>query len=105
MQTILEISSLQFDVDLKLVVKSLEELQQLCNTSNSFTMGKPMSKFGWTFFQVRLKQDLLFGILKNFSDLIKKSKGRKEPEKLQSFMSNFFETRGCKIKLKITEDI
>jgi len=105
MQTILEISSLQFDENLKLIVKSLEELQQLCNTSNSFTIGKPMSKFGWTFFQVRLKQDLLFGILKNFSDVIKKSKGGKEPEKLQSFMSNFFEERGCKIKLKITEDI
>ncbi len=105
MQIVLEISSPQFDEDLKLVVKSLEELQQLCNTSNGYAIWKPMSKFGWTFFQVQLKPDLFFGILKKFSDLIKKSKGRKELEKFQNFMSNFFEARGCKIKLKITEDI
>jgi len=105
METVLEISSPQFDEDLKLVVKSLEELQQLCNTSNGFTVGKPMNRFGWTFFQVQLKPDLFFGILKKFSDMIKKSKGRKEQEKFQNFMSNFFEARGCKIKLKITEDI
>ncbi len=104
MQTVLEISSPQFDEDLKLVVKSLEELQQLCNTSNSFVLGKPMSKFGWTFFQVRLKQDLLFGILKNFSELIKKSKGRKEPEKFQNFMSDFFLSKGCSVKLKLIEE-
>jgi len=103
MKNILEISTKQFDEDLKLIIKSLEELQQLCNISNSFALGKPMSRFGWTFFQVWLKPELFFGIRENFTEMIQKSKGRKEHEKFQNFMSNFFEVRGCKIKLKVTE--
>jgi hypothetical protein len=35
--------------------------------------------------------------------MIKKAKGRKTDEKLTNFMIDFFESRGCKIKLKLVE--
>lgn len=40
---------------------------------------------------------------KKFSDMIDKSKGRKNDEKFTNFMIDFFNSRDCKIKLKLLE--
>jgi hypothetical protein len=104
MKTILEISTIDYDANKPLLIKALDELQNLCKTSDGYAFSSSSSRFGWTFFKIWLKPNLMFAISEEFSDMIKKSKGYKQNEKFTNFITDFFESRGCQIKLKITED-
>ena len=46
----------------------------------------PVSKFGWTFFQMLMKTHLHLAIEEEFYDMIKKSKGSKPEEKLTDLL-------------------
>lgn len=99
----LEVSTAQYENDKKLISSALEELQSLCKATDGFLLGESVSKFGWTFFKILFKPQLLFSIQDKFGDMIERSKGRKPEQKLTQFISDFFESRGCKVRLKATE--
>jgi len=100
MVTILEIASTNYEDDVFQMKKALSHLQTACKVSEGYLLSDPVSKFGWTFFKLLLKSDFHFSIEKNFSDIILKNKGKNE-EKFTNFISDFFQSRGCKIKLKL----
>jgi hypothetical protein len=102
MTTIFEVASTNYGDDILQIKKALSHLQTTCGVSEGYFLSEPISKFGWTFFKLLLKPDFNFSIEKIFSDMIFKYKGKKE-EKFTSFMSDFFESRGCKIKVKQIE--
>jgi len=101
MATIFEISTTN-ENHLINIKKALSHLQTNCEVTDCFFLSKPVSKLGWTFFQLKLKSNFSFNIEKNFSDMIQKYKGKNE-EKFTKFMLDFFEARGAKIKLKLIE--
>ena len=103
MQTFFQISSTQYDDDKILIIKALSHMQTLCEISDGYQLGDPVTRFGWTFVPLWIKPILQSKIEEKFSDMIKKSKGRKNYEKLTNFMIDFFESRDCKIKLKLVE--
>jgi len=98
-----QISSTRYDDDKILIIKALSDIQTLCEISNGYQFGNPVTRFGWTFVPLWIKPSLLTKIEEKFSDMIKKSKGRSLEEKLTNFMIDFFESRDCKIKLKLVE--
>ena len=98
-----QISSTRYDDDKILIIKALSHIQTLCEISNGYQLGNPVTRFGWTFVPLWIKPSLLTKIEEKFSDMIKKSKGRHLEEKLTNFMIDFFESRDCKIKLKLVE--
>src|SRR3989304_2446376 len=89
MKTIFEVSTTQYDEDKIQIIKALSHLQTLCEISDAYHLGKPISRFGWTFFPLLLKPTLLTRLEEKFSDMIKKDKGRKTDEKLTNFMIDF----------------
>ena len=103
MRIIFEVSTTQYDEDKISMIKALSHLQTLCETQDSFQLGTPVSRFGWTFFSLWLKPDLISQIETKFSDMINNSKGKKNNEKFTNFMTDFFNSRECKIKLKLVE--
>ncbi len=103
MRIIFEISTTQYDEDKISIIKALSHLQTLCEISDAFQLGKPVSRFGWTFFSLWLKPNLITQIEEKFSDMINKSRGKKNEEKFTNFMIDFFNSRNCKIKLKLVE--
>ena len=100
---IFQISSTHFDDDKILIIKAMSHIQTLCEISDGYQLGNPVTKFGWTFVPLFIKPSLLTKIEEKFSDMINNSKGRKNDEKLTNFMIDFFESRDCKIKLKLVE--
>lgn len=98
----IEIGSTNYEDDILNIKKALSHLQTTCEVSDSFLLSKPVSKFGWTFFQLLLKPNFTYSIEKKFSDMIQKYRGKNE-EKFIKFMSDFFEARGSKVKLKLIE--
>lgn len=103
MTLIFEVSTIQYDEDKISMIKALSHLETLCETSDAYKIGEPVSRFGWTFFPLWLKPSLITKIEEKFSDMIARSKGRKNDEKFTNFMTDFFNSRECKLKLKLVD--
>ena len=101
MVTIFQISTTEYSNDIPLIKKAMINLESLCEIKNGYNLSKPVSKFGWTFFELALNQGLLHSIEQKFSDMIQKYKEKNPEEKLIHFISDYFESNGCKLKLKI----
>jgi len=82
----------------------MTKMAGICNIATGFKFGDPVSRFGWTFFKIFIDQELYIGIEDEFSDMIKKSKGQKPDEKFMNFLSQYFESRGCDVKVKMVND-
>ena len=102
--TILEIATTNYEIDLGIVSTAMAELQSLCEIKEGFLISKPMERFGWAFFKVLIKIELLSGMELKLGDQIAKSKGKKIEEKFITFMTKFFESKNAKVKVKLVDD-
>lgn len=100
---IFEISSIDFLEDKRLINNALSDMASQFGMQNDFEFGQPTSTFGWTFFKLWLKPNFQMQITEKFDDMIRKSKGSKHDEKFTNFMHDYFQSRGCKIKIKIID--
>ena len=99
-----EISTTKYVEDVKLIQVAMTKMAGICDIATGFKFGDPISRFGWTFFKIFIDQELYIGIEDEFSDMIKKSKGHKPDEKFMNFLSQYFESRGCNVKVKMVND-
>ncbi len=99
-----EISTTNYEEDIKTMQLAMTKMAAVCNISTGFRFGDPTSKFGWTFFQLFMDQELYVGIEDKFADMIRKTKGNKPDEKFINFLGMYFESKGCNVKVKITKD-
>jgi hypothetical protein len=100
---VFEISSIDYLEDKRLINNALSDMASQCNVQNDFEFGSPISRFGWTFFKLWIKPNLQFQINEKFYDMIKRAKGSKPEEKFTNFISDYFQSKGCKIKIKLIE--
>ena len=100
---VFELGTTGYDDDIIQIKKALSHLETHCGLSNSCVFSQPASKFGWTFFQIAMQPALVDIIEQKFGDMLGKYRENKPEEKLVKFMSDFFESRNCKIRLKIIE--
>ena len=101
--TILEIATTKYETDREIVLTAMEEIQTLCSIKEGFLISNPMERFGWAFFKVLIKTELLSGMELKFGDQITKTKGKKIEEKFVTFMTKFFETKNAKVKVKLVD--
>ena len=99
-----EISTTKYKEDIELIQVVMTKMAAICNIASGFKFGDPVSRFGWTFFKMLLDQELYVGIEDEFSDMIKKSKGNKPDEKFINFLDQYFESKGCSVKVKLVKD-
>lgn len=98
-----EISSTNYLDDKLIINNALSDLAAQCGLLNEFDFGPPTSRFGWTFFKVIIKPHFHLLIEQKLGDMIKKSKGSKPEEKFTTFLSDYFQSKGCKVKVKLIE--
>ena len=101
--TILQIATTKYENDREIVSNAMAELQSVCGVTEGFLISDPMERFGWAFFKVLIKTELLSGINLNLGDQIAKTKGKKVEEKFVAFMTKFFETKNAKVKVKLLD--
>jgi hypothetical protein len=101
--TILQIATTNYEPDREVVVNTMDEIQTLCGTHEGFLVSEPMERFGWAFFKVLIKTELLSGIELKLGDQIAKTKGKKVEEKFVTFMTKFFENKNAKVKVKLVD--
>jgi len=96
-----EISTTKYEENIKLLQVVMTKMAAVCNIATGFKFGEPTKRFGWTFFQMLVDQELYVGIEDEFSDMIKKCKGDKPDEKFTNFLNQYLESNGCNVKIKI----
>jgi len=96
-----EISTTKYEENIKLIQVAMTKMAAVCNVAAGFKFGEPTQRFGWTFFQMFVDQELYVGIEDKFSDMIKKCKGSKSDEKLTNFLNQYLESKGCNVKIKM----
>ena len=101
---IFEISTTKYETDKELVTSVMKDLQSSCGVNDGFLLSNPMEKFGWTFFKILFKNELLTGMQEKFSAQIMNTKGKAFQEKITDFVIKFFESKNCKIRMKFVED-
>ena len=97
-----EISTIKYEENIKLLQAVMTKMAAVCNIASGFKFGEPTQRFGWTFFQMLIEQELYVGIEDEFSDTIKKCKGDKPDEKFTNFLNQYLESKGCNVKIKMT---
>ena len=96
-----EISTTKYEENIKLLQVLMTKMAAVCDVADGFKFGEPTQRFGWTFFQMLVDQELYVGIEDKFSDMIKKCKGNKPDEKFTNFLNQYLESKGCNVKIKI----
>lgn len=100
---VFDVSSTDYLEDKRLINNALSDMAAQCGMQNDFEFSNPTSKFGWTFFKLLVKPNLQMEIEARFADMIKRSKGSKHEEKFVNFMSDYFHSKGCKVKIKMVD--
>ena len=96
-----EISTTKYEENIKLLQVLMTKMAAVCDVADGFKFGEPTQRFGWTFFQMLVDQELYVGIEDKFSDMIKKCKGSKPDEKFTNFINQYLESKGCNVKIKM----
>ena len=99
----IQIGTTNYNDDILFLRKAIGKLESECQVTDGYLLGEPMSKFGWTFFDLILKPNLHLSIENEFADLLKKSNVNNPTEKFINFLSKFFESNDCNVKLKLIE--
>ena len=100
MSTTLEISTKNYDDDKLAIKMALSHMETLIGCPNGYALSEPHSKFGWTFFKIAIKAEFQEGIQTKFSDMIEKYQWSKPEEKFTKFMTDYFVSKGCNVKIK-----
>ena len=103
MNTVFEISTKNYGDDLLVIKKTLSHMETLVGSSNGYTLSEPSSKFGWTFFKLSFKPNLQNGIEEKFADMLNKYQLNNQSQKFTKFMTDYFKSKGCNIKIKILD--
>lgn len=78
--------------------QALADLETQCNVKNGYTIEKPFKKFGWTFFNIQISEEMAEIIEK--SGMMKGALGFKIGEQMTNFIGHYLETKGSKVRIK-----
>lgn len=78
--------------------QALADLETQCNVKNGYTVEKPFEKFGWTFFNIQISQEMAEIIEK--SGMMKGALGFKIGEQMTNFIGHHLETKGSNVRIK-----
>lgn len=98
MNPLFQLSTRNYDIEIILVKQALEDLEKECNIQNGYKIEKPFEKFGWTFFNIQINQEMA-GIIEK-SGMMKGALGFKIGEQMTNFIGHYLETKGSNVRIK-----
>ena len=98
MNPLFQLSTRSYEKEIPIVKHALAELEKECNVQNGYTIEKPFEKFGWTFFNIQISEELAKIIEK--SGMMKGALGYKIAEQMTNFVGHYLETKGSTVRIK-----
>jgi len=102
MNVVLEVGTKNYIDDLLSIKKSLSHMESLLGCYNGYVLSEPSTKFGWMFFKLTFKPELQTGIEEKFSNMIEKYPRSDQSQKFVKFMTDYFISKGCNVKIKLS---
>jgi len=99
MNPLFQLSTRNYNKEILLVTKALKDLELECGVQNGFRMDAPFEKFGWTFFNIQISEDLSSYIEK--SGMMEGALGFRIAEQMKNFIGHYLETKGSNVRIKI----
>lgn len=93
-----QLSTRNYDSEIILVRKALDELQDMCCVKDCYVIEEPFVKFGWTFFNIKLDEQMTDVIEK--SGMMEGALGYKIGEQLTNFVGHHLESHGSNVRIK-----
>lgn len=98
MNPLFQLSTRSYEKEISIVEQALAALETECNVKNGYTIEKPFEKFGWTFFNIHISEELANIIEK--SGMMKGALGYKIGEQMTNFVGHYLETKGSTVRIK-----
>ncbi len=98
MQSTFQLSTRNFDKEIILVKKAMEELGDTCKVKNGYHIREPFTKAGWTFFNVKLSSEM-FSIIEK-SGMMDGALGFRIAEQFKNFLGHYLESKGSEVRIK-----
>lgn len=98
MNPLFQLSTRSYEKEIPIVKQALTELETECGVQNGYTIEKPFEKFGWTFFNIQISEELAEIIEK--SGMMKGALGYKIAEQMTNFVGHYLETKGSTVRIK-----
>jgi len=98
MQPIFQLSTRNFDKEIILVKKALEELENTCKVKNGYEITEPFTTAGWTFFNVKLSSEM-FSIIEK-SGMMEGALGFGIAEQIKNFLGHYLESKYSQVRIK-----
>ena len=98
MNPLFQLSTRNYDKEFLLVKQALIDLEIECKIQNGCIIEKPFNKFGWTFFNIQLSEELVDVVEK--SGMMKGALGYRIGEQLTNFVGHYLENKGSNVRVK-----
>ena len=97
MQPLFQLSTRSYEDEIPLVKKALNDLEEICKLKNSYEIGEPFQKAGWTFFTIQISSEMVHIIEK--TGMLEGAIGFRIPEQLKNFLGHFLESHGSQVRI------
>ena len=98
MNPLFQLSTRSYDKEIPIIDATLKALEKECNVSNGYKIEKPFTKFGWTFFNIQISEEMV-GIIEK-SGMMEGALGYKIGEQLTNFIGHYLESKGSNVRIK-----
>ena len=98
MNPLFQLSTRSYDREIPIVQDALKELETECKVIDGYTIEKPFTKFGWTFFNIQLSEELVSVVEK--SGMMEGASGFRIGEQLTNFIGHYLESKGSNVRIK-----
>mgnify|MGYP003350055720 CR=1 FL=1 len=96
-----QLSTRRYDDEIQLVKKAMDELEEKCSVKNSYKIGQPFNRAGWTFFDLEISTEL--AQLIETSGMLEGALGYRIGEQLKNFIGHHLESFGSQVRVKQIE--
>ena len=93
-----QLSTRDYEKEIPIVREALLSLQNDCNVKDGYSIDEPFGKFGWTFFNIKLNEELVEVIEK--SGMMEGAAGFKISEQITNFVGHYLESKGSNVRIK-----
>lgn len=98
MNPLFQLSTRSYDKEYPIIIQALKDLETECDITNGYTIEQPFVKFGWTFFNIQITEEMADIIEK--SGMMEGALGYRIGEQLTNFIGHYLETKGSNVRIK-----
>jgi hypothetical protein len=101
MISLFQLSTRNYDEEIPLIRKAMAELESKCNVKDSYKIGEPFNRAGWTFFDLEISMELAHLI--ETTGMLEGALGFRIGEQLKNFIGHYLESFGSQVRIKQIE--